>query len=201
MTKQSSDKGSSGASTEKTDFRKQLPNILLTFCLTLLATLLSGGFAQRFQQAQWNREKTYTIETDLLSRRFALVDRYLKVSRRDMELTTLKFLIQNNADEVNKALKRQDVTASYRLIREGQDDVRRLDEGRAEYLAVLTLSAAMFGPKTQHVIQGIISKHNPSVWEANEEEKGAMVEAMTSELGWGIPDVPINTNQSFIANP
>lgn len=186
---------------DKLDLKKQLTLTVVTAGLTLLATVVGIGINQYFQQNQWRREKTYTIESDLLSRRFALMDRFLKVSRRDVELSTLKFLAQNNADEIGKALKQKDVATSYKLIRDGQDDARRLDEGRAEYLAVLTLSATIFGPKTQDAIKTIMTNHNPNVWEADEQEKSAMVKAMSTELGWGLPDVPINTNQSFNATP
>lgn len=188
-------------SSNQSNFKKQLANSVLTACLTLIATLVGIGFTQHFQQNQWNREKAYTIESDLLSRRFALLDRFLKVSRRDAELSTLKLLVQNNTDEVSKALRQKDVAASYKLIKEGEDDVRHLDDGRAEYLAVLALSAATFGPKTQHAIAAILAKHNPNVWEADEDEKATMVEAMSAELGWGLPDVPISTSQSFSTAP
>jgi hypothetical protein len=186
---------------DKLDFKRQLTLTVVTACLTLLGTLLGIGINQHIQQGQWSREKAYTIESDLLSRRLALMDRFLKVSRRDAELSTLKLLVQNNVDEVSQALKQKNVEVSYKLIREGEDDTRRLDEGRAEYLAVLTLSAAMFGPKTQHAIQMIVKNHNPNVWEADEQEKNTMVEAMSAELGWGLPDVPISTNQSFSTAP
>ena len=185
----------------KFDFKAQLLTGVVTTLLTLIATVVGIVINEHLQQRHWDQEKHYTIESDLLSRRFALLDRFLKVSRRDAELSTLKFIVQYNVDQVANAAKQKDAASSYRLIRDGADETRRLDEGRAEYLAVLTLSAAIFGPKTQHAVQTIIAEHNPNVWEADEEEKDAMVEAMSSELGCGLPDVPVNTDKAFSTLP
>jgi hypothetical protein len=190
-----------GTGSTKFDFKAQLLTGVVTTLLTLIATVVGIAINEHLQQHHWDQEKHYTIESDLLSRRFALLDRFLKVSRRDAELSTLKFLVQYNVDQVGNAAKQKDAVASYKLIRDGADETRRLDDGRAEYLAVLTLSAAIFGPKTQRAVHAIIAKHNPNVWEADEEEKSAMVEAMSSELGWGLPDVPVNTDKSFTASP
>jgi hypothetical protein len=190
-----------GTKTTGSEFKTQLLTSVVATILTLIATVVGIGINEHLQEHHWHQEKTYTIESDLLSRRFTLLDRFLKVSRRDGELSTLKFLVQYNTDLVSNAAKLKDASTSFKLIREGTDEIRRLDDGRAEYLAVLTLSAAIFGPKTQHAVQTIIAKHNPNVWEADEEEKSAMVEAMSAEIGWGIPDVPINTNVLFKATP
>jgi len=178
-----------------TDKEQRTPwrTMVLTALMTIFPTLLGVYVTNQYQLRQWGNEKMYTMQADLLSRRFGLVERFMKISRHESDLSSLYALRQQDLKEMQEAISNKDVAKARELMRQSSDDNHRFDELNSEYLTVMSMAVELFGPKTQAAVAVIVKNHNPQFWEASEEEKSGVVEAMSGEVLLNLVDVPAET--------
>jgi len=180
-----------------TSWRPIVLSALLTACITSLGVYLTS----RYQLRQWHSEKMYTAETDLLSRRLGLVERFMKISRHQSDLMSLNALRQQDLKEMQEAVSNKDLAKVRQLMRQSSEDNHRFDELNSEYLAVMDMAVELFGPKTHAAVAVVLKNHNPQVWEASEKEQGNVVAAMTGEVLLNLGDVPADTKVSASIGP
>lgn len=168
---------------------------LFTFVVAASGIFLSG----HLQREQWKAEKYYALQSDLLTRRLGLLDRFLLVSRRQNEATVLDALLLAEAEKIKKARAENDKDAEMKILDETAETMRRIDAIKSEYLAVLQLAARLFGPMTQQAVTNIVQNHNFEVWRATEDEISAMTLALTSEALLDLGEVPASNGKLFSA--
>jgi|SRR5579859_4815197 len=182
---------------QETPWRAIVLTAVLTACTTSLGVYLTG----HYQWRQWRNEATYSIQTDLLSRRLGLVERFMRVSLRKSELASLYALRQQDLKEMQEAISRQDVAKAMLLMRQNSEDDHRFDELNSEYLTVMHMSVELFGPKTQDAVAVILKNHNPKVWETSAEERSNVIDAMSGEVLLNLADVPADTKITAAIGP
>jgi hypothetical protein len=177
-----------------------------TVLTIFLTAYLTGLYSSRdiketitAQQQQWVAQKKYDVQVDLLKRRFDLLDRFLKISRRQEELDALKAKIGIDLDQVAVAQGKKDATLAYQWIRQSAEDSNRFDDLKGEYIAVLNLAAMLFGDKTRAAVSDIVATHNPDIWNASELQIDNMANAMSAEMFTDLGEVPGKSGQTFRA--
>jgi hypothetical protein len=161
-----------------------------------VCSVLLSGYVQR---EQWKAEKYYTMQTDLLSRRLAVLDRFLRVSRRAKEALVLDRVMVNETDRLNVARQAHDLATEAQVLTETAETMRKYEDIQAEYLAVLQLGARLFGPKVRESVTTIVSRHNFEAWRSSEDEVAAMTQALSEEALLDLGDVPASNGDVFVA--
>lgn len=198
---EASGRSSARANDERPAWRSIILTAILTAVLTACTTSLGIYVTSRYQLRQWHNEKMYTIEADLLSRRFGIVERFIKIANHESDLSSLYALRQQDLKDMQNAVSKGDLVKVIQFMRQNSEDNHRFDELNSEYLAVITMAVELFGPKTQKAVAVILKNHNPEVWEASEREKSDVVAAMSGELLLNLGDVPADTKVTASVGP
>lgn len=168
---------------------------LFTFAITVCRVMLSGYLARE----QWKAEKSYAVQSDLLSRRLTVLDRYLRVSRRANEAFVLNQVMINEKQRLDAATAASDVAAEAVLLNEIAETMRKYEEIQAEYLAVLQLGARLFGPQVRGVVLRFVQRYNFEAWRASEGDVAAMTQALSEEALLDLGEVPAKNGTTFVA--
>lgn len=168
---------------------------VFTFAITVCSVMLSGYLARE----QWRAEKSYAMQSDLLSRRLAVLDRFLRVSRRASEALILNEVMINEKARLDAAREARDVTAQAVLLNEIAETVRKYEDIQSEYFAVLQIGARLFGPKVRGVVLRFVQRYNFEAWRASEEDVAAMTQALSEEALLDLGEVPAKNGATFVA--
>jgi hypothetical protein len=193
-------------SEKKKAIRDRALSALGTVVTIILTATLTGWYSSRdiketitAQQQQWVAEKQYNIQSDLLKRRFDLLERFLKISRRQEELSSLKQQLYMDTNQIKVSLNDKNSTQVYEWIQKSAEDSNRFDELKGEYIAVLNLAAMLFGDKTRSAVTDIVATQNPDFWRASEMQIANMANSMSAEMFTNLGQVPGKSGTAFRA--
>jgi hypothetical protein len=173
---------------------KQLLIALLGGFIAAGTTLFGSMLAATQQERAFKSEKYFGVQKDLLDKRFTLMERFIQVSQKNIILTTLDMNEQLHLLDLQKSVKKKDAEEATKKIANGIQETERYSVLKAEYITVITMAKAIFGPETRKAIDELLSASNPKVWDADVKYVENIVRAMSSELTYGLSSVPVDTH-------
>jgi hypothetical protein len=173
---------------------KQLLIALFGGFIAAGTTLLGSKLAATQQEIVFKSEKYFGIQKDLLDKRFTLMERFIQISQKDIILNSLDMNEQLHLLDLQKSVKTKNAAEATKKIASGIQETEKYSALKAEYITVITMAKAIFGPETRKTIDALLSASNPKVWKADAKYVENVVLAMSGELTYGLSSVPANTH-------
>ncbi len=173
---------------------KQLLIALFGGFIAAGTTLLGSKLAATQQEIAFKSEKYFGIQKDLLDKRFTLMERFIQISQKDIVLNSLDMNEQLHLLDLQQSVKAKNAAEATKKISNGIQETEKYSALKAEYITVITMAKAIFGPETKKAIETLLSASNPKVWQADAKYIQSVILAMSSELTYGLSSVPANTH-------
>lgn len=173
---------------------KQLLIALFGGFIAAGTTVLASTLTASQQETFFKSEKYFGMQKDLLEKRLSLMERFIQISQKDIILSSLDMNEQLHLMNVQSSIKTKNAAEATKKIANGIQETEKYSTLKAEYITVMTMSKALFGPDTNKAIDALLAASNPKVWQADTKYVGDVIFAMSKELTFNLSSVPASTN-------
>lgn len=146
------------------------------------------------QEISFKNEKYFGVQKDMLDKRFTLMERFVQISQKNIILESLDMNEQLHLYDLAKSVKRRSAEDATSKITAGIPATEKCSALKSEYITVVTMSRAIFGPKTRKALDALTNASNPKIWKADQKYVDSVVLAMSSELTYGLSSIPLSTS-------
>src|SRR5690606_318512 len=112
-------------------------------------TLLGFTLTVTQQEISFKNEKYFGVQKDMLDKRFTLMERFVQISQKNIILESLDMNEQLHLYDLSTSIKKRNAIDATSKIAAGIPATEKYSALKAEYITVITMSKAVFGPKTR----------------------------------------------------
>lgn len=181
-------------SSDSNSLGRQLLIAMVAGLIAAATTLLASKLTVIQQENSFKNEKYFGLQKEVLDKRFALMERFIQISQKNVVLTSLDMNEELHLIDLKESVDKRNASEASKKITEGISATEKFGALRSEYYTVIYMSKSIFGPETRKALDALVNASNPRVWKADSKYVEKTILAMSGELTYGLNSVPVETH-------